>query len=280
MSLATMRRDYSLAGPENAKAVAAGLASAKWYSPPVSRAELKELMRRHDKPAIRDTLIWFAALFISGCLGSWLWGSWAAVPFFLIYGVLYGSASDSRWHECGHGTAFKTPWMNEAVYQIASFMVMREPQIWRWSHTRHHTDTIIIGRDPEIISPRPPDVASLLLNVFGLKNGVIFLKKLLVHATGRIEEDEATFVPEMERFKVYRTAQIFLAIYAAVTASCLALGSILPAVLIGLPSLYGSWLQLYFGCTQHLGLAEDVLDHRLNSRTIYMNRPSGSCTGT
>ena len=28
---------------------------------------------------------------------------------------------------------------------------------------------------------------------------------------------------------------------------------------------------LYFGVTQHLGLAEDVLDHRLNSRTVYMN---------
>ena len=66
------------------------------------------------------------------------------------YGVLYGSAGDSRWHECGHGTAFKTRWMNDAVYQIACFMIMREPEIWRWSHTRHHTDTIIVGRDPEI----------------------------------------------------------------------------------------------------------------------------------
>ena len=26
-----------------------------------------------------------------------------------------------------------------------------------------------------------------------------------------------------------------------------------------------------FGLTQHAGLAEDVLDHRLNSRTVYMN---------
>jgi fatty acid desaturase len=271
MSLASIRRDYTLTGPENAKAVAAGLVPAKWYSPSISRAELKELMRRDDKPAIRDTLIWFAVLFVSGCLGSWFWGSWAAVPFFVIYGVLYGSASDSRWHECGHGTAFKTPWMNEAVYQIACFMVMREPQIWRWSHTRHHTDTIIVGRDPEIISPRPPDVASLLFNIFGLKNGVIFLKKLLVHATGRLESDEATFVPESERPKAYRTGRIYLAIYAGVIVACFAIGSILPAMLIGLPSLYGSWLQLYFGCTQHLGLAEDVLDHRLNSRTIYMN---------
>jgi fatty acid desaturase len=40
---------------------------------------------------------------------------------------------------------------------------------------------------------------------------------------------------------------------------------------IGLPSFYGGWLGGLFGLTQHAGLAEDVLDHRLNSRTVYMN---------
>ncbi len=268
---AVVTRDYSLVGPEAEKSVAAGLASARWYTPPITRAELKELMRRKDGPAIRDTLIWFAALIVSGSLGWYFWGSWAAVPFFLIYGVIYGSSSDSRWHECGHRTAFKTQWMNDAVYQIACFMVMREPEIWRWSHTRHHTDTIIVGRDPEIITPRPPDVVSLLLNIFALKNTPIFFKKLFIHASGRLSDEEATFVPESERPKVYRTARIYLAIYALVVVACVATRSILPAMYIGLPSLYGSWLQLYFGCTQHLGLAEDVLDHRLNSRTIYMN---------
>jgi fatty acid desaturase len=228
-------------------------------------------MRRKDAPAIRDTLTWFAALIVSGALGYYFWGSWAAVPFFLVYGVLYGSASDSRWHECGHRTAFKTQWMNDAVYQIACFMIMREPEIWRWSHTRHHTDTVIVGRDPEIITPRPPDVVSLLLNIFSLKNAAIFFMKLFNHASGRLNDEEATFVPESERPKVYRTARVYLAIYALVVVACVYFRSILPAMYIGLPSLYGSWLQLYFGVTQHLGLAEDVLDHRLNSRTIYMN---------
>ena len=157
MSVAFVGRDYSLVGPENEKAVAAGLASAKWYAPQIPRAELKALMERKDGPAIRDTLIWFAALIVTGGLGIYFWGSWAAVPFFIIYGAIYGGSSDSRWHECGHRTAFKTKWMNDAVYEIACFMVMREPEIWRWSHTRHHTDTIIVGRDPEIITPRPPD---------------------------------------------------------------------------------------------------------------------------
>ena len=40
--------------------------------------------------------------------------------------------------------------MNDIVYEIASFMVMRNPVNWRWSHARHHTDTIIVGRDAEI----------------------------------------------------------------------------------------------------------------------------------
>jgi fatty acid desaturase len=268
---AVVTRDYSLMGPEAERSVAAGLASAKWYTPPITRAELKELMRRKDGPATRDTLIWFAALIVFGGLGWYFWGSWAAVPFFVVYGVLYGSSSDSRWHECGHRTAFKTQWMNDAVYQIACFMIMREPEIWRWSHTRHHTDTVIVGRDPEIITPRPPDVVSLLLNIFALKNAAIFFKKLFIHASGRLTDEEATFVPESERQKVYRTARVYLAMYALVVVACVTFRSILPAMYIGLPSLYGSWLQLYFGCTQHLGLAEDVLDHRLNSRTIYMN---------
>jgi len=271
MSAGIVRRDYSLVGPEADKAVAAGLASGKWYRPPISRAELKALMQRSDGPAIRDTLIWFAALIVSGALGYAFWGTWLALPFFVIYGVLYGSASDSRWHECGHRTAFKTQWMNDAVYQIACFMVLREPEIWRWSHTRHHTDTIIVGRDPEIITPRPPDLLTLALNVFALKTAFLLAQKLALHAMGRLTEEEATFVPESERAKVYRTARVWLAIYALVAIVCVSAGSILPAMFVGLPSLYGAWLQLYFGMTQHLGLAEDVLDHRLNSRTIHMN---------
>jgi fatty acid desaturase len=51
--------------------------------------------------------------------------------------------------------------------------------------------------------------------------------------------------------------------------------SILPAMLIGLPTFYGSALTILLGITQHLGLKEDVLDHRLNSRTFYTNRIIG-----
>ena len=33
----------------------------------------------------------------------------------------------------------------------------------------------------------------------------------------------------------------------------------------------GSYLYIIYGLTQHAGLAENVLDHRKNTRTVYMN---------
>jgi fatty acid desaturase len=266
-----MRRDYSLIGADGRLAVEKGLAGAAWYRSPIPRKRLKELMQRRDGPAIRDTIIWFTVLGLTGGLGAYFWGSWWAVPFFAAYGIVYGSSSDSRWHECGHGTAFRTQWLNDAVYQIACFMVLREPTVWRWSHTRHHTDTLIVGRDPEIAAQRPPDIPGLLLNLFAIKSGIIAFGKMLLHATGRLTADEATYIPDVEQRQVYFVARVWVLIYAAVIGSCIHWGTLLPAMLIGLPSFYGGGLYLIFGLTQHAGLAEDVLDHRLNCRTVYMN---------
>jgi fatty acid desaturase len=193
------------------------------------------------------------------------------VPCFAIYGVLYGSASDSRWHECGHGSAFRTRWMNSTVYQIACFMIIRNPVAWRWSHTRHHSDTIIVGRDPEIVAMRPPAVWRMIANVFGLLDTIHGLKMMLLNARGIIDAQEALYIPETERKKAFRVARIWCLIYAATIGAALYLGSILPLMLIGLPRLYGAWHMALCGVLQHAGLAENVLDHRLNSRTVMMN---------
>jgi fatty acid desaturase len=265
------RRDYSLLGADGRAAVDAGLVGASWYCPPISRKRLAELMKRRDGPAIRDTLIWFSALLLSGGAGIVMWGSWWAALPFAVYGVLYGSVGDSRWHECGHGTAFKTRWMNEAVHQLASFMMLREPTIWRYSHRRHHTDTIIVGRDPEIASFRPPDLPAMALNLFALKSGIVALAHVMSHSIGRMTPEEESFVPQSARSEVRRTARIWLSILVAILAACVMTRSVLPALLVGLPTFYGGWLTPIFGWTQHAGLAEDVLDHRLNSRTVYMN---------
>ncbi len=264
-------KDYSLLGPDGAEAVESGLAAAQWYHSDIPRKEMKALMKREDGPAIRDTLILFCLMivFVVGAIA--LWPSPWSIPLWLCYGVLYGSAMDSRWHECGHGTAFRTAWMNDLVYQIAAFMMVRNPVTWRWSHARHHTDTIIVGRDPEIVAMRPPKLFRILANLVGLADAWAGWSRMLLNASGRLHPEEVTFIPASEQAKAIRVARVWLAIYLATIALALWLGSILPLMVVGLPRLYGAWHHVLTGVLQHAGLAENVTDHRLNSRTVYMN---------
>jgi len=265
------RDDYKLIGGAGERAAAAGLAGAEWYKCPVPRAALKALMKRDDAQAIRDTLLWYGAILAAGVLAWFSLGTWWAIPAFLLYGTLYCGPADSRWHEAGHGTAFKTRWMSDVLYQLASFQVLRRPTVWRWSHTRHHTDTLVTGRDPEIAAPVPVDIAGTLMNFFAIKSGPRELWRVLQNAAGRFSDEEKSFVPESEWPKVIREARVWVAIYAVVIGSCVVLHSWLPLLYIGLPSFYGAWLYNFFGLTQHAGLPENVLDHRLNCRTVKMN---------
>ncbi|MFT3850203.1 MAG: NADH:ubiquinone reductase (Na(+)-transporting) subunit F [Propionivibrio sp.] len=264
--------DYSLVGPNARLAVEKGLADAVWYTSPVSRETMRDLLKRRNGPAVRDTLLWFALLAVFAYAGYRLWGSaWTILPF-AAYGVLYASVSDSRWHESSHGTAFKTDWLNNALYELASFMVLRESVPWRWSHTRHHSDTIIVGLDPEIASPRPANLRVLFLNFFNVMALRNYVRNVLLHCIGRITPEERTYIPESEFPRVFLRARLYVLVYAGVIGLALYTGSLLPLMYVGLPSFYGAWLMVVYGYTQHAGLAENVLDHRLNCRTVYMNR--------
>lgn len=266
-----LRRDYSLLGTESERSVERGLAKANWYRSEVPPAQLETLRQRDNQVAIRDTLIWFGVLIVCVLLGMALWPSWWSVPFWLVYGVLYGSASESRWHECGHGTAFATNWMNEWVYQIASFMALRNPTSSRHSHIRHHQDTNIVGLDPEIAVTRPPAVINLATNLFAIPIAFKAFRRMFYHLTGRLDPEEACYVPQSERRKVFRESWVWLIIYVFIVGMALTWQSLLPLMIIGFPSLYGAWYKFLTGFLYHAGLAEDVLDYRLNTRTYLVD---------
>ncbi len=265
-------RDYRLTGPANRRAVERGLADGSWWRPPIAEARLTELMQRTNGRAIRDTAVWLGLIIGLGLLAVLTWPSWWSIPILFAYGALYGGAADSRWHEFGHGTASKLPALNTAVYYLASFMLWREPTLWRWSHYRHHTDTIIVGRDAEIVFPRPSSLAALPLTYLHWINGPKMLNRMARHAiTGRPDPEAADFIPESEHRRLVWEARAFIAILAGTVVLAVVLWNPLLVLLVGLPTIYGAWLVVFFGITQHAGLREDVLDHRLNTRTVHMN---------
>jgi len=178
---------------------------------------------------------------------------------------------DARWHECGHGTAFKTRWKNTVVYHIACFCMIRDPYCWKYSHARHHSDTVIVGRDPEVAIMRPVVILKMVLNLVGVLDFIDGMKRMVIHATGRMLDDEQDYVEPVFYSKTYRTSRIWLAIYACTGVAAIALQSWVPVLLIGLPRLYGCWHMMLVGWLQHGGLADNVLDHRMNCRTVYMN---------
>ncbi len=60
------RKDYSLVGRDTALAIERGLAEADWYTSPVPRDVMRQLLERRDGPAIRDTVLYFALILASG----------------------------------------------------------------------------------------------------------------------------------------------------------------------------------------------------------------------
>ena len=82
-------------------------------------------------------------------------------------------------------------------------------------------------------------------------------------------------------YQVYLDGAHIPGLHVVPFALALYFGSWLPVMYVRRPAvMYGAWMGVYFGLTQHAGLAEDVLDHRLNSRTVYMNPCSATSIGT
>lgn len=244
--------------------------SGQWFVAKVDRKLMKSLMKREDGPALRHFGIWLALLIGSGAAVVWTWGSWAALPWAILYGVMY-SMSDHHAHELSHGTPFRTKWINEALYHLNGFMTLHETEYWRWSHTRHHTDTLLVGRDPEIAVMAPPNILKGILDFFFLWSGTFLIIGIAKHAFGNLSGDGEHFIPEPERRKVIRTARAYLAIMAATVALALSLQSWLPIVLVVTPRFYGGFMAQLFNITQHAGLKENIRDHRQNCRTFYTN---------
>ena len=264
-------RNYDLVSSARDAAQEHRLVSPKWYQTDIDRKILKQLLLRDDAPAMRDIIIFYGLMAGFGLCAVMMMPSWLSLPFWLAYGVFYASGSDARWHEAGHGTAFKSVRMNRIVYQIASFMRMRNPVTWRWSHARHHTDTLLVGRDAEIALMLPPNAIKLLLNIIGLPDIIDSMKRAYGHILGRIQPDEAVYTPIHEHKKVFLVARIWLAIYSVTVAVALYYETVMPLLLIGGPRLYGSWHFVMTGYLQHGGLRDNVTDHRLNTRTVMMN---------
>jgi fatty acid desaturase len=241
-----------------------------WYRPDIPRKELKVLMARGNLEGLLSFGMWGVCLGLSGYAAYRSVGSYWVIPAFFLYGIIYSSC-DARWHECAHGTPFRTRWLNEMFYVICSLMNMKEGTYTRWSHTRHHTATIMVGLDQEIQVMRPADLKRVLLDFLWIPDAIQMFRVMFIHALGAPSREARDFVPRSEWRKMFWWSRVYLVTYGAMIAWSVLVHSWLPVLFFPLARLYGAWLHQIFSLTQHAGLAENVRDHRLNTRTVELN---------
>ena len=113
--------------------------------PQVHNATWKEIVLKYQKPShwkaawqIVDTLVPYGALWYLMYLCrpvSW----WLVVPLAVLAGALLVRVF-IIFHDCGHGSFFKSPWANALVGMLAGLLTFTPYYHWRWEHAIHHAN--------------------------------------------------------------------------------------------------------------------------------------------
>ncbi|MCA9635476.1 MAG: fatty acid desaturase [Myxococcales bacterium] len=117
----------------------------------VPREELRALLVRSDGPGLAHLAL-LLPLLIGGGLATIHLGA-AGSPLWPLAATITGVALLTFFpalHEAGHGTAFRTPWLNDAVTWLAAILMLEGPTFFREFHWEHHRQTQDRARDPEI----------------------------------------------------------------------------------------------------------------------------------
>ena len=187
--------------------------------------------------------------------------------------ILHGlnmSCLFSPLHECCHGTAFRTRWLNEAVLHFCGLACIHPGLYFRYTHAAHHTHTQIRGKDSELILPGPRTLGDYLIYCSAFPYWKRNLTWLFRHAAGLIEPEAGTVIPESERPRIIFEARAMLTVYGLVAVVALATGSWGPIIYFVLPKLAGEPLQRVIRVAEHVGCAEGP-DPRRNTRTTITN---------
>jgi acyl-lipid omega-6 desaturase (Delta-12 desaturase) len=110
---------------------------------PPPRARWKQVIEKYQRPStwralwqLLNTLVPYALLWYLMHLSvalSW----WLTVPLALVAGALLMRIF-IIFHDCGHGSYFKSRWANDTLGFIAGVLTFTPYYQWRWQHAIHH----------------------------------------------------------------------------------------------------------------------------------------------
>jgi len=238
---------------------------------PVSRRELKHLMKRSNRPGLIHLGGWFVLLACTGSLIALASDTvWLLLPAMFLHGIVMVHHFALQ-HECSHFTAFRSRWLCRWLARYCGFLLVIPPLFFRYEHCDHHTYTNLHGRDPELIE-LPMSLRHYLTYLSALPYWRSQFGGMLRRAFGRLTANEKRFVPVSERAAVVLESRIMIAGYVAIIIAIVVSGWTAPIVYWWLPMFMAEPVMRFIRMTEHVG-RPTVANMQVNTRTNIVSAP-------
>ena len=266
----------------------------KWYRCPVDHKRLRELSARSDyqgwKQAGGHSLLYLLLAAFSVLL--WNIQLWLAFwPSLWCLGFVATFFKGTAAHELGHGTVFKTRYLNRLFLHGVCLISWWDPYDYAASHTYHHRYTTHRAADRENILPLKPSFHPLLLlQLFTLNlvskparnfsKGGFLWTVYLTAATAFAMPSRRTDIPSQEWLntlhedqpgsfrKSVNWSRVLIVFHLSVLVIAIASGWWVLPFVVTLPAYIANIGSYILGTTQHCGLKENDTDFRKNTRSI------------
>ena len=265
----------------------------EWYRSPIDRTVLKEISRRSDLQGWLQAGGHLGLFALSGALTYFFW--WQQIWIGLVVALFAHGTIGSFFigvapHELGHGSVFRTKWLNGFFNHVFCLLGWYDPYDYNTSHTFHHRYTLHPAGDREVLLPLKPTVGKTFLlqlftvNVFS-QPGRTFGKGGLISTivqtvrTARGYDGPAE-IPAIEWLravhadqpgehrKSIRWARIQLVFHSLILVAAVLTGQwVLPLILTFFPFI-ANWAQYAVGLPQHCGLMDKTPDFRKSVRSM------------
>jgi len=269
----------------------------RWYRSPIDHERLRALSVRSNKQGWIQAGGHAAILVGLAALTVWFWTLQWWIGFILSLwctGFVATFFKGTAVHELGHGTVFKSRFLNRFFLHAFCLISWWDPYDYAASHTYHHRFTTHRKADRENVLPLTPSLHPWLL--FQLTTFNLFLKPArnfskggflwTVYLTLRTAAGKAaghTDIPSQEWLESLhqdhpesfqnsvRWSRVLLMFHTGVFCVAVITGWWVLPLVITIPSYIANIGSYLLGTTQHCGLMENHDDFRKNTRSISIN---------
>ncbi|MEP1209886.1 MAG: fatty acid desaturase [Rhizobiaceae bacterium] len=264
-----------------------------WYRSKFEPEKLRQLSRRSDLQGWRQAGGHLALFMATGGLTYYFWSQSNWIAFFaalFAHGTIGSFFSGTAPHELGHGSVFRTKWLNKLFLYVFSMISWWDPFDYASSHTYHHRYTLHPQGDRENLLPLHPSVGkTFLIQMFTInlftqpgrtfgKGGLISTVLVtILAATGRVGSDK---IPSNEWLKALHADQPaqhvssiwwsrgLLLFHGWILVIAILTGQWVLPLIFSLSGFIANWLSYFVALPQHCGLRQNTSDFRKSVRSI------------